>query len=404
MGSSFHPFGSETEYAEPAWYRGVPTPYYTQSHVEFRGRVRSFVDKHLLPFAAEWDEQPESMPVRELSRLMAREGLFGAEWAEGHDAFHQIIFSDEMARVGAGGVMTALTVGPGIGLGPVVAGGEPALAARVKREVLAAEKFICLAVTEAGAGSDVAAVQTTAVLEEGGEFFVVSGEKKFISGAGYADYFTTAVQTSSGLSVLLVERGPGVTVRRLKTQGWHSSYTGFVVFDNVRVPVSHLIGREGEGFKVLMANFNSERLGLAVQSLRYARVCLEESVMYARRREVFGSPLWSSQVVRAKVAEMARRIEAGWAWAEQMAFAKTRGTPSSSLAGQLALLKVHATQAFELAAREASQIFGGSSYLRSGPGATVERLYREVRVMAIGGGSEEIMDELATRRMRLAKL
>ncbi len=151
---------------------------------------------------------------------------------------------------------------------------------------------------------------------------------------------------------------------------------------------------------MLMHNFNGERFGLICGALRLGRLCFEHSVRYAHQRTTFGKPLWSSQVIRSKVADMVRRLESGQSWLESLAFAMKSGVSGGAVAGQLALLKVHATQTYEYCAREASQIFGGASYLRSGPGEVVERLYREVRVMAIGGGSEEIMDDLAMRRMR----
>ncbi len=242
---TFPRFGSEVDYAEPSWYQGQPTPYYSDSHVAWRARVRDFVERELKPHVTEWEEKEDSMPIKELCKRMAAAGLYGGAYARefgvadkgvpDYDAFHSVIFADEFARTGAGGVTTALTVGVGIGLGPLIAGGSEELKARVVRPVLAADKFICLAVTEAQAGSDVAGVRTTATLDPSGRFYVVSGEKKFISGAAYADYFTTAVKTDNGVSVLLIEKGPGVTVRRLKTQGWLASNTGFVVFDEVKV-------------------------------------------------------------------------------------------------------------------------------------------------------------------------
>lgn len=408
----FPRFGSEVEYAEPAWYQGLPTPFYDESHVELRERVRSFVERELVPHASAWDEQEDSMPIKDLCKKMVAANIYGGSYppelgggagVPRFDAFHALIVADELARTGAGGVTTALNVGVAIGLGPVLAGGSEPVRSRVASEVLRAEKFICLAVTEATAGSDVSALRTRAVLDPSGRYFVVTGEKKFISGAAYADYFTTAVRTDKGISVLLIERGPGVSVRRLKTQGWLASSTGFVVFDQVRVPVENLLGAEGAGFMVIMLNFNNERFGMIASSLRLARLCYEHALRYARARTTFGKPLWSNQVIRSKVAEMVRRIESGHSWIERVAYAMRCGVDPGQIAGQIALLKVHATQAFEFCAREASQIFGGASYLRSGPGEVVERLYREVRVMAIGGGSEEIMNDLAMRRLR-AKL
>jgi alkylation response protein AidB-like acyl-CoA dehydrogenase len=243
----FPRYGSEIEYAEPAWYQGLPTAYYNESHVAWRARVRDFVERELKPHVSDWEEKEDTMPIKQLCKKMVALGLYGRNYpkeyggggglndTETFDVFHSLVFADELGRTGAGGVTTALTVGVAIGLGPVIAGGSEALKKRVATEVLHADKFICLAVTEAQAGSDVSAVRTTATLDPTRRFYIVSGEKKFISGASYADYFTTAVKTDKGVSVLLVERGPGVSVRRLKTQGWLASNTGFVIFDNVKV-------------------------------------------------------------------------------------------------------------------------------------------------------------------------
>jgi len=261
-----------------------------------------------------------------------------------------------------------------------------------------------LAVTEPWAGSDVARIQTTARRE--GDYYVVNGQKKFISGGHIADYFVTAVRTGAegmgGVSVLLIEKdSPGVTVRRLKTQGWHSSHTTHILFEDVRVPVSNIIGKEHEGFKVIMFNFNHERLVGIVLSNRCSRICLQESIKYARKRETFGQPLLSHQVIRHKMAEMIRLIECTHAEIENVTYQLSQGVNSGLLAGSIALLKVQATKTLELCAREASQVFGGASYLRTGPGEIVERIYREVRVAAIGGGSEEILMDLGVKQAKL---
>merc|ERR1719401_358291 len=193
--------------------------------------------------------------------------------------------------------------------------------------------------------------------------------------------------------MLLVERDmPGITLRRMKTQGWWASQTTYVEFDNVRVPAENLIGKQGEGFKYTMVNFNHERFLMAVQMVRFARVCLEYAVAFAQRRQTFGRRLVDHQVIRHKVAEMASRIEAVHLKLESYCFQVKCGCPDDALGGSMALTKVAASRMLEFCAREASQILGGQSFTRGGgAGSRVERIYREVRVMAIGGGSEEVM-------------
>jgi len=205
----------------------------------------------------------------------------------------------------------------------------------------------------------------------------------------------------NGVSILLIDsKLPGVTVRRLKTQGWWISNTAYITFEDVKVPVSHLIGKENGGFLPIMTNFTHERFSLAVMSNRYARSCLEDAIKFGRVRQTFGKRLVDHQVIRHKLAEMIMRIEGTHAFMEQIAYQYSRGKMDQA-AGPTALLKVMATKTMEFCAREASQILGGNSYIRGGHGSRVERLYREVRVNAIGGGSEEIMLDLAMRQAKL---
>jgi len=231
-------------------------------------------------------------------------------------------------------------------------------------------------------------------------------QKKFITSGVKADFLTVAVRTGDpgffGISLLLIDtKTPGVGTRRMETQGWWLSNTAFVTFDNVKVPTKHLIGRENHGFLLIMANFNRERFNMAVMSNRYARICLEESIVFARERKTFGKRLIDHQVIRHKLAEMIRLIETTHALLEQTAFQFKSGVGDQDMAGAISLLKVQATRTFEYCAREATQILGGAGVLREGKGERVERLYREVRVQCIGGGSEEIMNDLAMRQSKL---
>jgi alkylation response protein AidB-like acyl-CoA dehydrogenase len=260
--------------------------------------------------------------------------------------------------------------------------------------------------TVADAGSDVANLTCEAKLSDDGSHYIVNGEKKWITNGIWSDYFTTAVRTGgpgmNGISVLLIERSAGgVSTRKMDCQGVWSSGTTYVTFEDVKVPVANLIGKENAGFRVLMTNFNHERIGIIIQCLRFARVCYEESITYAHKRRTFGKPLIDHPVIRLKLAHMARQIEASWAWLENLIFQCQRMPELEAmlkLGGAIAGLKAQATTTFEFCAREASQIFGGLSYSRGGQGAKVERLYRDVRAYAIPGGSEEIMLDLSIRQ------
>ena len=206
----------------------------------------------------------------------------------------------------------------------------------------------------------------------------------------------------TGVSLLLIERSfGGVSTRKMDCQGVWSSGTTYVTFEDVKVPVENLIGKENQGFRVIMTNFNHERIGIIIQCIRFSRVCYEESVKYAHKRRTFGKKLIEHPVIRLKLAHMARQIEASYNWLENMVFQCQRMDETEAmlkLGGAIAGLKAQATTTFEFCAREASQIFGGLSYSRGGQAAKVERLYRDVRAYAIPGGSEEIMLDLSIRQ------
>jgi acyl-CoA dehydrogenase len=379
-----------------------PSPFYNESHRQWRDSLRRWLAKEIAPFVDEWDEA-EEFPLSlygkasefGLTRLGYPEQYGGL--AAGFDHFHHIISSEETAQMGAGGIFASLMV-HGIGLPPVLALGSEEMKQRIAPAVLAGTKRICLGITEPNAGSDVANIQTRATRE--GDEFVVRGSKMFITGGLRADYMTTAVRTGGpgmgGLSLLLIELDrPGVSRTKLDKMGWWASDTAAVYLDEVRVPVANLIGRENQGFLGIVLNFNSERLAMASSANGYARTCLVEAARYAQERQTFGRRLADHQVIRHKIAEMLRQVNATQAYLENCAWRVQQGeTP----AADLALLKVQATLTMEFCAREAMQVLGGAGYLR---GSKVERIYREVRVNAIGGGSEEIMRDLATRQIGL---
>jgi len=205
-----------------------------------------------------------------------------------------------------------------------------------------------------------------------------------------------------GVSMLLLERTmPGITTRQMHCQGVWSSGTTYVTFEDVKVPVAHLIGKENEGFKYVMYNFNHERWSISIQAARFARVCLEEAMRYSFKRKTFGKLLIEHPVIRLKLAHMARQVEASWAQLENITYQMNRMSYSDAvrtLGGPIALVKAQVTTTFEYCAREAAQIFGGLAYTRGGQGEKVERLYREVRGFAIPAGSEEIMLDLGIRQ------
>ena len=377
--------------------------YHNDEHKEWQTQLRRFFDKEVMPYASEWDEQgaiPEALWTKS-----AAMGIFGLGYSEqfggineGIDIWHKNILSDEFARVGAGGVGTSLMV-HNIGLPPVINFAQQHLKDLIAPVVINGTKHISLAITEPGAGSDVAQLTTTA--KRDGEYYIVNGSKTYITGGMKANWFTTAVRTSptgaAGISALLIPADTaGVSRTSLdRKQGWWCSDTATIYFDNVRVPVENLLGQENQGFKVIMNNFNSERMGMSVGMNGAARVCVEDAVVWAKQRTTFGKRLADHQVIRHKIAEMVRKIQATDCYIQIVSRQIQLGNED---AAAIALLKVQSSQTMEFCAREAMQIMGGVSYMRGG---RVERIYREVRVNAIGGGSEEIMRDLAARQLGL---
>lgn len=370
---------------------------YSAEHEAFRAAIRRFVRGRIAPHVNDWDEA-EEFP-RNLYKEAAQIGLLGIGYEEQYggtpaDIFYHLIAADELAQAGSGGLCASL-LSHGIGAPPIAKFGSAELKARVLPCILAGEKISALAVTEPGGGSDVAALATRAVLEDGE--YVVNGTKTFITSGMRADYYTTAVRTgghgAQGISLLLIERDrAGFTRAPLKKMGWWMSDTAQLHFDNVRVPAANLIGEEGRGFAVIMGNFNTERLTMAALANGFARVCLEDALAWARERRTFGAPLIERQVIRHKLADMRMKIEATRCY---MDAAATRVAAGENIAGELALLKNFATQTMQFCADQAVQILGGTGYMR---GTRVERIYREVKVMMIGGGAEEIMKDLAARQ------
>lgn len=423
MGFNMDIFGDGIPFGDPSWYQGQNSPYYNDSHKRLRKFIRPILEEKVFPHIHDWDEAkeiPSEIFVELGSRgynLLACGRPYPIEYCQPPeplkglkiDTFHELIGIDELSRSGSGGLTWGLCGGLLIGLPPVNKYGTKELKDRVLPKVLSGHNKICLCITEPSGGSDVAGLRTTAVKDADGNY-IVNGEKKWITNGIYADFFTVAVRTGGkdrpghkGLSFILIERNmPGVETRRMNCSGVWSSGTSFVTFDDVKVPASNLLGKENKGFKMMMQNFNHERFALCVQTCRFARVCLEESIKFAKKRKTFGRKLVDHAVIRWKIAEMARQVEASQSWLESIAYnmeTMNKNEADLKLGGMTALCKVQCTKTFEYCAREGAQIFGGLSYSRGGQGEKVERLNREVRAMAVPGGSEEIMLDLGVRQM-----
>lgn len=375
--------------------------YFGETQQLVRHSVRRFVEKEILPFVNQWEEAGE-LP-RSLYLKAGESGLLGIGHPEqyggtGLDVFTKVAASEEMMRCGSGGVVASLG-SLDIGLPPVWKWGSEALKERVCPAVLQGEKIQCLAVTEPSGGSDVANLKTRAVRE--GDFYRVTGSKTFITSGYHADYYTVAVRTGGagygGISLLLIEKGtPGFSVgNKLKKMGWWASDTAELFFDDCKVPAGHLIGAENAGFYAIMANFQMERLNLAVMAYMTAELALQECLRYVREREAFGKPLAKFQVLRHKLAEMATQVEVAKEFAWRVAAKMQAG---EDVVKEVSMAKNFATQVSDHVTYEAVQIFGGMGFMRE---SLVERLYRDNRILSIGGGTHEIMNEVIAKQLGL---
>ena len=375
-----------------------PSPHFNEEHQALRATVRRFVERELLPHIDAWEEAGEF--PRALYGRAAELGLLGLGFPEEYGGtagtlLHAMAVVEELARAGSGGLLASL-FSHTIGAPPIVAGGSPALKARVLPQILSGKKISALAVTEPGGGSDVANLALRA--ERDGDHYLLNGSKTFITSGMRADYITVAARTggpgAAGVSALLVEGDtPGLTRTPLKKMGWWCSDTAQLHFDHCRVPAANLLGQENGGFPLLMSNFNRERLSLAWQAYGFARVCLDEASNWARERTTFGKRLVGHQVVRHKLVAMATRIEATRALIEDLTLRVERGEAPIA---QLCMLKNFAAQTMQFCADQAVQLLGGMGFMR---GTQSERIYREVKVNMIGGGAEEVLNELAARQL-----
>lgn len=380
-----------------------PDQYFSEEHVAMRAAMRKFVAAEITPNIDAWEEA--GRVPRETYRKAGEIGLIGVSYPEelgglGGDPFMAIAVNEEICRCGSGGVVAALG-SHAISMPLVVAHGTAEQKRKFVAPVVAGEKIAALAVTEPGGGSDVAALRCRAARD--GNHYVVNGEKTFITSGVEADVLTVAVRTSDdagagGISFLIVEGDtPGLQRTALKKMGWHASDTGHLVFDNVRVPAENLLGTEGRGFMAAMLNFNNERLMIAVQAYIMAEVCFQEALSWARDRQAFGKPISQHQVIRHKLVDMAARIDAAKTLVYDIVWRHARKLdPINVHVARTSMAKVTATAAMKFCADEAVQILGGMGFMR---GTASERIYREVKVLTIGGGTDEVMKNLAAAQM-----
>lgn len=370
----------------------------TDEHAALRNQIRLFAERAIAPNAAAWEEC-EEFP-RALYTEAAKAGLLGISYPEAYGGFggdltHCLVAAEAMVLYGHS-IGTAAGLGShAIALPLILRLGTEEQKQRFVPPVLRGEKVACLAISEPGAGSDVAGIKTRA--DRDGDHYVVSGSKMFITSGCRADLVVAAVRTQTdvpqrhlGLSLLVIERGTNgfSASRKLKKTGWWASDTAELAFSECRVPAINRLGEEGSGFFAILQNFAAERLLLAAQCVAAAQLAYEESVAYACMRKAFGKPLTGFQVLRHKLADMATRIIAVRALVSDITVRHLRGDVGMS---EVAMCKNAATDMCCFVCDQAVQIFGGAGYMRE---TLVERLNRDARLFPIGGGTREIMNEI----------
>lgn len=366
-----------------------------------RKTVRAFAEREILPYASEWERAGE-IP-RELHAEAGAAGLLGAAYPEsvgggGGDAADAVIICEELHRAGVPGGTFASLFTCGISVPHMIASGDRRLIDTYVRPTLRGDLIGALAITEPGGGSDVGHLKTRATRD--GDDYIVNGAKTYITSGVRADYVVTATRTggtgAAGVSLLVIDKpSPGFEVsRKLDKMGWRSSDTAELSYTDVRVPAANLVGPENSGFAQIAGAFVAERVGLAAQAYASAQRCLDLTVQWCRDRETFGRPLISRQAVQNTLAEMARRIDVARVYTHHLVAREMSG--ETDLIAEVCFAKNTAVEAGEWVANQAVQLFGGMGYMTE---SEVERQYRDMRILGIGGGTTEILTSLAAKTL-----
>jgi len=376
--------------------------YFGETHNILRQSIRTFMEREVHPYIDEWEDK-EEFP-RELYKKVADAGFTGLGFPEEYggtpvaDVFLKVVFMEEFIRSRSVGLVASIG-SHAIALPPILNMGTEEQKKRYIPPVLAGDKIAALAITEPDAGSDVASIRTRAVRD--GDEYVVNGAKTFISSGCRADFLTTAVRTGGegfgAISILVIETDtPGFQVsRKIRKMGWHASDTGELAFEDCRVPVANRIGEEGKGFYGIMENFQWERLVMAVEAHEVAQMAYEESVKYAKERQAFGKSLTGFQVTRHKLVDMATKITVAREFNYRVAAKMQAG---ENVVTEVSMAKNFACEVCDQVVYDAVQIHGGYGYARE---YLVERLYRDSRILSIGGGTTEIMKEIISKTLQI---
>ena len=372
--------------------------YITPEHVLLRDQIARFIEREVEPYAAAWEEAG-SVP-REVLRKMGQAGLFGlmyeSQYGGGEaDALTNLVFAEALSQSTFGGFIITALVHTDMASPHLHHAGSAAQKARYLPGVIAGETITAVGISEPGAGSDVAGMRTTAKRE--GNEWVLNGSKMFITNGVRANLYFIAAKTGTArhdMSMFIVEKGtPGFTVgRALKKTGWLSSDTAELIFDNCRIPVTNLLGEEGKGFYSVMKNFQTERIALAAMAVGHCTQAIKLTLDYVRQRQAFGGVLWDQQTIRQRIAMLDAKTRAARQFMYHCAWSVQQGR---DIVQEVSMLKALTGELVNEVLQTCQQFHGGMGYMRE---TAIERLWRDARVLGIGGGATEVMLEEVAKR------
>ncbi|WP_336838454.1 acyl-CoA dehydrogenase family protein [Sphingobacterium siyangense] len=376
----------------------MQTIKFTAEHQIFRDTLRTFIRKEITPYVDDWEKRGEI--DRNVWKKMGDMGLMGLNYPEVYggldlDFYYSLILCEELSYCFSGGFTISALVIQFMSAPYLLKYGSEDLKVRYLKPVIAGDMVSAVAITEPGAGSDVKQIKTTAVRD--GDFYIVNGSKTFITNGYYGDFFITAVKTASdqgtkGISLLLIDRNAtGVSSSKINKLGWHASDTAELGFNNVRVPISHLIGLEGEGFRYLMDGLQLERLTAAIHSLATAESAFQYTLDYIAQREAFGKKIQEFQTIRHRIAQMAADIATTKAFVYHCCDLQDL---DEYVVQECSIAKLQASELAVNVVNQCLQLFGGYGFTED---YKIARLYRDVRVGTIIGGTSEIMLEIIAK-------
>ena len=372
--------------------------FITPEHELLRDQIARFIAKEVEPFAAQWEE--DGCVPRDVLRRMGEAGFFGLMYDAEHgggeaDALTNLVFAEALSQSTFGGFIITVLVHTDMASPHLFHAGNAEQKAKYLPDVIAGKKITAVGITEPGAGSDVAGIRTSAKRE--GDEWVINGTKMFITNGVHADLYFVAAKTGPGkrdMSMFIVEKGtPGFTVgRALKKTGWLSSDTAELIFDNVRIPAGNLLGEEGEGFYSVMKNFQTERIALGAMAVGHCTRALELTLDYVRQRQAFGATLWEQQTIRQRISMLDAKTRAARQFMYHCAWAVTQ---KRDIVQEVSMLKALTGELVNEVLLTCQQFHGGMGFIRE---TAIERLWRDARVLGIGGGATEVMLEEVAKR------